>query len=132
MERRIKKEAEAVKKWMKKVTAPIFLICLCAGILTGCGNGIKKETAEAVNGKMNQALQTYSDIEKLVQENNLKVEKEFTDMKGQLTELSTQVKSEINDTTEEDGQRSLKELDGIIKNLQEVKENLEKMIAESK
>ena len=73
-----------------------------------------------------------SDIEKLVQENNLKVEKEFTDMKGQLTELSTQVKSEINDTTEEDGQRSLKELDGIIKNLQEVKENLEKMIAESK
>ena len=124
MERRIKKEAEAVKKWMKKVTAPIFLICLC--------NGIKKETAEAVNGKMNQALQTYSDIEKLVQENNLKVEKEFTEMKGQLTELSTQVKSEINDTTEEDGQRSLKELDGIIKNLQEVKENLEKMIAESK
>ena len=121
-----------VKKIMKRAGGLTILLCLCIGMLTGCGNGIKKETVEAVDGKMNQALQTYSDIEKLVRDNSLNVEKEFTEMKEQLTELSTQVKSEINDTTEEDGQQTLKELDEIIANLQEVKGNLEKMIADVK
>lgn len=121
-----------MKKFIKRAGGLTVLLCLCIGMLAGCGNGIKKETADAVNSKMSQALQTYSDIEKLVNDNSLKVEKEFTEMKEQLTELSTQVKSEINDTTEEDGQQTLKELDEIISNLQEVKGNLEKMIADTK
>ena len=79
---------------MKK--AAVFLIlCLCAGILSGCGNGIKKETKELVTAKTNQALQLYSDIEKRVQEHHLQADKVFTDMKQQLTDMATKVSRKL-------------------------------------
>lgn len=121
-----------MKQIMKRAGSLFALAGLCICLLTGCGDGITDETADAVTRKTNQALEMYSNIEKLVKDNNLKVEKEFTDMKEQLTTMSTQVKSGLADTTEEDGQQALQGLDKIIANLESVKGNLEKSIANVK
>ena len=49
-------------------------------------------------------------------------------MKTKLTEMSGKVKEKIAETTEEDGQLVITELDAMIKNLTEVKEKVQKKI----
>lgn len=114
----------------KKIAAAMVVLCLILGTLTGCGDGIKEETAAAVKEKTSQALELYADIEKTVKEHELTADKAFTDMKEQLTGMSAKVNAEVEKTTEEDGQQTMKELDRIIQNLQEVKEKVEKSIEE--
>ncbi|MCH5265338.1 MAG: hypothetical protein J1F02_05520 [Lachnospiraceae bacterium] len=107
-------------------------LCLILGVLmvlAACGNGIKEETRDAVNEKVDQALQLYTDIEKIVQENHLTADKVFTDMKTQLADMSEKIKTGIEETTEEDGQATIQELDMMIQNLQSVKESLERDVA---
>ena len=101
---------------------------LCLGLLTGCGDGIKKETSDTVITKTDTALQLYADIEKMVQDNSLMADENFTAMKSKLTEMSAKIKEQIADTTEEDGQMTLKELDAMIQNLTEVKGQVQKKI----
>lgn len=101
---------------------------LCLGLLTGCGDGIKKETSDIVKQKTDTALQLYGDIEKMVQDNALIADETFTAMKSKLTEMSNRVKEKIMDTTEEDGQLAISELDAMIKNLTEVKGQVQKKI----
>ena len=112
----------------KKLLCMILAAGLCLGLLTGCGDGIRKETTEAVMAKTDTALQLYADIEKMVQENALTADANFTSMKTRLTEMSARVKEKIADTTEEDGQMTLTELDAMIQNLTEVKNQVQKKI----
>ncbi|MCH5252377.1 MAG: hypothetical protein J1F22_05330 [Lachnospiraceae bacterium] len=111
-----------------KKLAFLFILCLCVGTLSGCGDGIKKDTQNLVTEKTNQALQLYSDIEKQVKEHQLQADKAFIDMKKQLTDMSEKIKTGISETTEEDGQLASQELDKIIENLQNVKEKVQKSI----
>ena len=106
----------------------IVIAGLCLGMLTGCGDGIKKETSDIVKQKTDTALQLYGDIEKMVQDNALVADETFTAMKSKLTEMSNRVKEKIADTTEEDGQLAISELDAMIKNLTEVKGQVQKKI----
>lgn len=101
---------------------------LCLGLLTGCGDGIKKGTSESVITKTDTALQLYADIEKMVQDHALMADENFTAMKSKLTEMSARIKEKIADTTEEDGQMTLTELDAMIQNLTEVKNQVQKKI----
>ena len=78
--------------------------------------------------KTDTALQLYADIEKMVQENALTADANFTSMKTRLTEMSDRVKEKIADTTEEDGQMTITELDAMIQNLTEVKNQVQKKI----
>ncbi len=78
--------------------------------------------------KTDTALQLYADIEKMVQENALTADANFTSMKTRLTEMSARVKEKIADTTEEDGQMTITELDAMIQNLTEVKNQVQKKI----
>jgi len=108
----------------KKAIAILMIICLSAGVLIGCGDGITEETMATVNAKTDQTLQLYAEIEKMVADNGLVADQTFLDMKTQLTDMSGKIKSEIENTTEEDGLQTIKELDRILANLQEVKENV--------
>ena len=112
----------------KKALCIMAAAGLCLGLLTGCGDGIKKETSETVITKTDTALQLYADIEKMVQDNALMADENFTAMKSKLTEMSAKIKEQIPDTTEEDGQMTLKELDAMIQNLTEVKDQVQKKI----
>lgn len=108
----------------------VFLlsICLCFVFLTGCGDGIKEDTKQTVMEKTDEALSLYADLEKLVKDNDLEVEQAFTDMKEQLTNMSESVRKQIEDTTEEDGQKAAEELDKMIANLKAVKEKVEQSL----
>lgn len=120
-----------MNKMMAKVKKAMCIMAaagLCLGLLTGCGDGIKKETSETVITKTDTALQLYADIEKMVQDNALMADENFTAMKSKLTEMSAKIKKQITDTTEEDGQMTLKELDAMIQNLTEVKDQVQKKI----
>lgn len=112
----------------KKALCTMAAAGLCLGLLTGCGDGIKKETSDTVITKTDTALQLYADIEKMVQDNSLMADENFTAMKSKLTEMSAKIKEQIADTTEEDGQMTLKELDAMIQNLTEVKGQVQKKI----
>ena len=113
---------------VKKIMCFMAAAGLCLGLLTGCGDGIKKETSESVITKTDTALQLYADIEKMVQDNALVADENFTAMKSKLTDMSARIKEKIADTTEEDGQMTLTELDAMIQNLTEVKEQVQKKI----
>lgn len=113
---------------VKKVMCVMAAAGLCLGLLTGCGDGIKKETSESVITKTDTALQLYADIEKMVQDHALMADENFTAMKSKLTEMSARIKEKIADTTEEDGQMTLTELDAMIQNLTEVKNQVQKKI----
>ncbi len=115
------------RKNRKKLLCMILAAGLCLG-LTGCGDGIRKETTEAVMTKTDTALQLYADIEKMVQDNALMADANFTSMKTRLTEMSAKVKENIAGTTEEDGQMTINELDAMIQNLTEVKNQVQKKI----
>lgn len=116
---------------MKKLMCIMIVSVLCMGILTGCGDsGITEETSSLVTEKTDTALALYADIEKLVQENSLTADESFTGMKAKLTDMSTSIKEKIAETTEEDGKQAITELDAIIRNLTEVKDNVQKMISE--
>lgn len=78
--------------------------------------------------KTDTALQLYADIEKMVQDNALMADANFTSMKTRLTEMSAKVKENIAGTTEEDGQMTINELDAMIQNLTEVKNQVQKKI----
>lgn len=114
----------------KKSGMTIFLmvIMICA-LLTGCGDGITDETKKAVTDKTSQALELYADIEKTVEENKLTAEQEFVDMKSKLTEMSSQIRERVENTTEEDGKLAIAELDKMIANLQSVKKNVDESLA---
>lgn len=114
-----------------KIKAFMYLAAvtgLCMGLLTACGTGIKKETSDTVIQKTDSALQLYADIEKMVEDNALVADETFTAMKTKLTEMSASIKERIADTTEEDGQNVISELDAMIKNLTQVKEQVQKKI----
>lgn len=115
-------------KRIKTYLCMMAVAVLCLGLLAGCGDGIKKETSDIVKQKTDTALQLYGDIEKMVQENALVADESFTAMKTKLTEMSGKVKEKIAETTEEDGQLVITELDAMIKNLTEVKEKVQKKI----
>lgn len=103
----------------------IMLICL--GLVTGCSKGIRKETEETIRQKSAQALQIYADIEKMANDHALVVDSSFTDMKETLTRMSADIQKSIAGTTEEDGQLAIQELDRILANLSEVKDNVTNM-----
>lgn len=113
---------------VKKIMCFMAVAGLCLGLLTGCGDGIKKETSDSVITKTDTALQLYADIEKMVQDNALMADENFTAMKSKLTDMSARIKEKIADTTEEDGQMTLTELDAMIQNLTEVKNQVQKKI----
>lgn len=115
-----------MRKWTSKAAFAVICLCLCA--LTACGDGIKEETSKAVTEKTNQALQIYADLEKIVTDNGLQTDDSFVEMKKQLTEMSAKVKTSIQDATEEDGQQTVKELNRIITNLQDVKKKVEESV----
>lgn len=117
-----------LRKSMRTFLCMTVIAGLCLGMLTGCGDGIKKETSDIVKQKTDTALQLYGDIEKMVQDNALVADETFTAMKSKLTEMSNRVKEKIADTTEEDGQLAISELDAMIKNLTEVKGQVQKKI----
>ena len=71
--------------------------------------------------KTDKALELYADIEKVVEANHLEADKEFTDMKKQLTDMATEVKGKLAQAKEEDAKLALQEIDGIIDNLTKVK-----------
>ena len=87
---------------VKKVMCVMAAAGLCLGLLTGCGDGIKKGTSESVITKTDTALQLYADIEKMVQDHALMADENFTAMKSKLTEMSARIKEKIADMTEED------------------------------
>ncbi len=118
-----------MRKNIKKTAARLLLISLLAVSLTACGDGIREETSREVTEKTDQALQLYSDLEKLVSDYSLQTDASFTDMKKQLTDMSVEVKTSIEDATETDGQQTLKELDEIIQNLENVKKKVEDSVA---
>lgn len=105
------KNIKRIKTYLCMTAAAV----LCLGLLAGCGDGIKKETSDIVKQKTDTALQLYGDIEKMVQENALVADESFTAMKTKLTEMSGKVKEKITETTEEDGQLVITELDAMIK-----------------
>lgn len=110
--------------------AVVFMLCL---ILTACrSDGITSETKDAVTKKTNEVLALYSDVEKVVNENSIEVAQDFKDMKQQLIVMSDNVKSKLEETTEQDGKRALEELEKIKNNLEEAKNNVEKHIAKEK
>lgn len=111
-----------------RVVTLLVVMVVCAGALTGCGDGITEETSLVVTEKIDKALELYADIEKLVQDNSLAADESFVDMKAQLTDMSARVRERIADTTEEEGQKAIVELDAIIKNLTEVKGSVQKTV----
>ncbi len=115
------------KRWM----AFLLAVCLTAGLCAGCGDDIKDETVTAIREKTNRALELYADIEKKVEENELKAEKEFTDMKQKLTDMSEKIGAQVEETTEEDGQMAIKELDRIVENLQQVLDGVDESLKEA-
>ncbi len=119
-----------MRKRVQRTAAWLFIICLFAVSLTACGDDIREETSQEVEEKTNQALQLYSDLEKLVSDHNLQTDASFTDMKKKLTDMSVAVKTSIQDATETDGQQTLKELDEIIRNLENVKKKVEDSVSE--
>ncbi len=119
-----------MRKRVQRTAVWLFIICLLAVSLTACGDDIREETSQEVEEKTNQALQLYSDLEKLVSDHNLQTDASFTDMKKKLTDMSVAVKTSIQDATETDGQQTLKELDEIIRNLENVKKKVEDSVSE--
>lgn len=126
MEYEIKKAGVSIMKGKKKrCLAMLFAVAFICVTLTGCGDGITDETKKMVTDKTNQALELYADIERTVEEHKLTASREFIDMKEKLTKMSTQIKEQVESTTEEDGKMAVSELDKIIANLQSVKKNVE-------
>ena len=118
---------------MKRYGRAIAIICVICLILTACQSGgaasISPETKDAVTKKTNEILALYSDVEKAVEENSIVADQSFKDMKQQLIDMSDHVKSKLEETTEQDGQQALTELEKIKNNLEEAKKNVEKHIA---
>lgn len=114
--------AMSKKKWNWMAVA--FMCMISVFVLTGCGDEIKKDTVTEVKEKTQQALELYADIEKMAAENSLVPNQSFLDMKTKLTDMSGKVQAGIEETTEEDGQLTLQQLERIIKNLQEVKDSV--------
>lgn len=76
---------------LKKV---ICMMCISMLFLNGCGksDAITAETKAKVESQTDKALELYADIEKVVEANHLEADKEFTDMKKQLTDMATEDK----------------------------------------
>lgn len=76
---------------LKKV---ICMMCISMLFLNGCGksDAITAETKAKVESQTDKALELYADIEKVVEANHLEADKEFTDMKKQLTDMATEMK----------------------------------------
>lgn len=121
---------KSVNGRIRKSFALLMVLCIGMAALTGCkdSNAIKEETSQTLQEKSGEALALYADIEKLVSDHKLQTEQSFTDMKKQLTDMSTTIKEQVKDTTEEDGQSAIAELDKIIENLKSVKESVEKTL----
>lgn len=114
----------------KLLVAAALVFALSAVILTGCGDGIKDETVAKVKDKTSQALELYADIEKIAADHSLVADQSFLDMKTQLTEMSGKVQAGIEETTEEDGQKTIEQLDRIIANLQDVRDSVSASLQE--
>ena len=115
---------------MIKRLAIVFTLVLCIGIFSGCKDeSIKEETIAIVNDKTDEALDSYKEIEMMVKDYSLVADESFTGMKDTLADMSARVKKRIKETTEEDGQLTIRELDRIIDNLKEIKIHVREMVA---
>ena len=116
---------------LKKV---ICMMCISMLFLNGCGisDAITAETKAMVESQTDKALELYADIEKVVEANHLEADKEFTDMKKQLTDMATEVKGKLAQAKEEDAKLALQEIDGIIDNLTKVKNYVDKTVSDAK
>lgn len=92
---------------------------------------LRQETKAKVESQTDKALELYADIEKVVEANHLEADKEFTDMKKQLTDMATEVKGKLAQAKEEDAKLALQEIDGIIDNLTKVKNYVDKTVSDA-
>ena len=85
------------------------MMCISMLFLNGCGksDAITAETKAKVESQTDKALELYADIEKVVEANHLEADKEFTDMKKQLTDMATEVKGKLAQAKEEDAKIAL-------------------------
>ncbi len=109
----------------------IAVVVFCLVGMSACGkkdDSIKKETIEIVTEKSDRAVSLYQEIEGVVEDYALTADRSFTDMKQVLTDMSSRIKTGIQNTTEEDGQLTIQELNEMIDNLQEVKDKVSDMV----
>lgn len=112
------------KNWGKK-TVGVLLLGMVLFAMTGCrSDGITEETKVAVQEEKSKVLALYSDVEKMIQDNNINVDESFKSMKEQLVSMSKKVDEKIEDTTEEDAKRAMEELKRLEENLQAAKKNV--------
>ena len=117
------------KNWGKKMVG-VLLLGMVIFAMTGCrSDGITEETKVAVQEEKSKVLALYSDVEKMIQDNNINVDESFKAMKEQLVSMSKKVDEKIEDTTEEDAKRAMEELKRLEENLQAAKKNVESHIA---
>ena len=117
------------KNWGKKMVG-VLLLGMVLFAMTGCrSDGITEETKTAVQEEKSKVLALYSDVEKMIQDNNINVDESFKAMKEQLVSMSKKVDEKIEDTTEEDAKRAMEELKRLEENLQAAKKNVESHIA---
>ena len=117
------------KNWGKKMVG-VLLLGMVIFAMTGCrSDGITEETKTAVQEEKSKVLALYSDVEKMIQDNNINVDESFKAMKEQLVSMSKKVDEKIEDTTEEDAKRAMEELKRLEENLQAAKKNVESHIA---
>ena len=117
------------KNWGKKMVG-VLLLGMVLFAMTGCrSDGITEETKVAVQEEKSKVLALYSDVEKMIQDNNINVDESFKAMKEQLVSMSKKVDEKIEDTTEEDAKRAMEELKRLEENLQAAKKNVESHIA---
>lgn len=117
------------KNWGKKMVG-VLLLGMVLLAMTGCrSDGITEETKAAVQEEKNKVMALYSDVEKMIQDNNINVDESFKAMKEQLVSMSKKVDEKIEDTTEEDAKRAMEELKRLEENLQAAKKNVESHIA---
>lgn len=117
------------KNWGKKMVG-VLLLGMVLFAMTGCrSDGITEETKVAVQEEKSKVLALYSDVEKMIQDNNINVDESFKSMKEQLVSMSKKVDEKIEDTTEEDAKRAMEELKRLEENLQAAKKNVESHIA---
>ena len=112
------------KNWGKKMVG-VLLLGMVLFAMTGCrSDGITEETKTAVQEEKSKVLALYSDVEKMIQDNNINVDESFKTMKEQLVSMSKKVDEKIEDTTEEDAKRAMEELKRLEENLQAAKKNV--------
>lgn len=113
---------------MRKIGKLAVALALCFA-LAGCqSDAITQETKDAVSKKTNEVLALYSTMEQTIQENSIEVDQSFRDMKQQLTDMSTKVKSKLEETTESDGKQALEQLRKLEDNLNEIKKSVDEHI----